>query len=497
VARAERARSKPRARRVLGYARVSSEEQTRGTSLEDQKASVSAYAKSLGLDVARFYVEAESGGQKMLERREQMKALMSDVREGDLVVVAKLDRWSRDVAFSYSSVDKIVAAGADFYLLAERCGPHDDTWDTIFGVHALVARLEHKRIRERTVGTRKLLRDDGCFSEGLVPIGYRRRLGKGQKGKDASGENKNALVVVEHEARAVHRVFSLCIAGRTTREIARLVTIDEPDGTKRALSVAVVKRILHRRTYTGELLDSAGDWIKGRHPAIVDVDTFARAQVALESRRDKTGPRGEGLTSKWILRDVARCGRCGAKCGSVYGRPNATGERPLVYYRCVRKCGPAINVQAIEAIAEPRIVERLEQLRDDLSRPAPASVVPISAASIATRRKQIEQKRERLIEQYTEGDIARDAYKAKLAKLDAELLRLEGEERAGRRDPLADPGARLAALRAVDTIRAAWSKAKPEDKRFIVRQLAEEARLDGRNVTFVWRSVENLEESPD
>lgn len=69
-----------RPRRVIGYARVSSALQALGTSLADQQATITAYAKGRGLDVARFYVEAESAVHEKFERREQMQALMRDVR---------------------------------------------------------------------------------------------------------------------------------------------------------------------------------------------------------------------------------------------------------------------------------------------------------------------------------------------------------------------------------------------------------------------------------
>src|SRR5689334_10577258 len=70
-------------RRVLGYARVSSAEQALGSSLKDQQASIAAYASSRGLKVTQFFVESESGGREKIERREQMQALMRDVRNGD------------------------------------------------------------------------------------------------------------------------------------------------------------------------------------------------------------------------------------------------------------------------------------------------------------------------------------------------------------------------------------------------------------------------------
>src|SRR5690242_9805871 len=103
-----------RPRRVLGYARVSSREQALGSSLQDQQEAIRAYTSARGLIVTRFYVEAESAVHEKIERREQMQALMRDVRPGDLVLCDKLDRWSRDPEFTYGSVRKILSCGASF-----------------------------------------------------------------------------------------------------------------------------------------------------------------------------------------------------------------------------------------------------------------------------------------------------------------------------------------------------------------------------------------------
>lgn len=472
---------------MLGYVRVSTEEQTKGTSLVDQQNAIRAYAKTIGMDIARFFVEAESG---ILERREQIRLLMSDVRAGDLIVVAKLDRWSRDVAFSYSSVDKIVAAGADFYLISERCGPHDDTWDTIFGVHALVAKLEHKRIKERLLGTRRLLRDDGLFSEGKVPLGYQRRFARGQKGAD-----KNALVIVEHEAAAVRAIYAKVLEGYTLREIGRLVVVAMPDGQTRKLTHGTIRRALGRRFYTGEMQNTSGEWIAGKHPAIIDVDTFVRSRDMLGTRR--RAPAGSGRTEGWLLRDVARCALCGSVCGAVYGGRQPDGSYSRVYYLCVRskECGARnVRVEAVEAEAEPLVVARLEALRTELARPPTATVVPVEARSLAERRAHVEQKRARLVEQYTDGDIARDEYKTKLAKHDADLLRLDNEAQAsGRVAPLADPALRRAMLASVEGIRSTWADTSASGRRRIVRRLALAARIaHGQKVEFVWRTPDDL-----
>lgn len=473
-------------RRILAYARVSSEEQAKGSSLQDQQETIRAYAASRGVAVARFYVEAESAVHEKIERREQIRALMGDVRAGDLVVCAKLDRWSRDPEFTYGSVRKILAAGASFYAVDERCDPSTSEGDTALGFRILFAREEHKRIRERMVGTRKLLRDRGLYVEGLPPWGYRRTLPKGTKGPD-----KNVLAIDPDAALLVRRAFAMCIQGASISKIAT------------ALGVArdLVADALRKRVYVGEITNSRGDLIRARHEAIVDAHVFARAQAALDARR-LGGPKPRGTpsqTSGWILRDVAVCGHCGARMSAQYaGRSKRYPTYTRHYYRCSHKCRPGgcVAVREVEALAEPLIVARLEELKEELGRePAPGRAPKVQPDG-SNRKVKLARKRERFIEAFGEGFIDRDELRERLTKIDDETRRLDADEQAAQRpSALTDPRTRRATLREVAAIRRAWTRAQPEARREIVRHLAISAGLVvDKAPAFVWRSAEQLAE---
>src|SRR5688572_29752718 len=88
--------------RAIAYYRVSTERQRRsGLGLEAQKAAVERFAGAEGLGLIGEYIEAESGkGADALDRRPQLAAALAAARTSRCpVIVAKLDRLSRDVAF--------------------------------------------------------------------------------------------------------------------------------------------------------------------------------------------------------------------------------------------------------------------------------------------------------------------------------------------------------------------------------------------------------------
>ncbi len=89
-------------RTLVGYVRVSTSQQGRsGLGLEAQKEALERFAATEGFTLGRVFVEVETGrGSDALERRPQLAAALAEARrQRCAVVVAKLDRLSRDVHF--------------------------------------------------------------------------------------------------------------------------------------------------------------------------------------------------------------------------------------------------------------------------------------------------------------------------------------------------------------------------------------------------------------
>ena len=89
-------------RPIISYLRVSTGKQARsGLGIEAQRAAIARFAVTEGLEVLAEFVEAETGkGSDALDRRPRLgEALAKAKRSKAPVVVAKLCRLSRDVAF--------------------------------------------------------------------------------------------------------------------------------------------------------------------------------------------------------------------------------------------------------------------------------------------------------------------------------------------------------------------------------------------------------------
>ncbi len=89
-------------RRVIAYYRVSTSKQgASGLGLEAQRKAVTDFAQREGFEIVAEHVEVETGkGSDALDRRPVLAAALAEARKiKGAVIVAKLDRLSRDVAF--------------------------------------------------------------------------------------------------------------------------------------------------------------------------------------------------------------------------------------------------------------------------------------------------------------------------------------------------------------------------------------------------------------
>lgn len=155
--------------KIVTYIRVSTDKQGRsGLGLEAQRAAIAAYAKTARAVTVAEYQEVESGRNNA--RPELQKALKHARVTGAKLVIAKLDRLSRNAAFLLN----LQESGVDFTA----CDMPDASPFTV-GIMAVLAQQESKMISERTKAAMQAAKERGkTFGNpnGAAPL---RRAGKG------------------------------------------------------------------------------------------------------------------------------------------------------------------------------------------------------------------------------------------------------------------------------------------------------------------------------
>lgn len=125
--------------RLIGYARVSTEEQN----LDMQ---IDALRRAGVLD-DNLHVEKISAVSK---RRPKLMLALMDAREGDTLVVWKLDRLGRNVVDLHTQVQELEKRGVMFMSLQERIETPTAIGKAFFGLLAVFAQFERDMIVERT-----------------------------------------------------------------------------------------------------------------------------------------------------------------------------------------------------------------------------------------------------------------------------------------------------------------------------------------------------------
>jgi site-specific DNA recombinase len=107
--------------RAALYTRMSSDETT-GLGLEVQERRLREYAAQRGYIVAGLYTDEGVSGFKVPEQRPEAAALLQGVAEGffDVVLVVRLDRWSRNTVAGLMSLQAFAKAGIGFEASDER-----------------------------------------------------------------------------------------------------------------------------------------------------------------------------------------------------------------------------------------------------------------------------------------------------------------------------------------------------------------------------------------
>jgi DNA invertase Pin-like site-specific DNA recombinase len=130
---------------AIGYIRVSTAAQGRsGLGLEAQRAAIARFAEVEGLTISQVFEEVETGsGSDALERRPQLDAALKAARKAKVpVLVAKLDRLSRDVHF----ISGLMSHRVEF-IVAD-LGRQSDPF--VLHLYAALAQKERSMISSRT-----------------------------------------------------------------------------------------------------------------------------------------------------------------------------------------------------------------------------------------------------------------------------------------------------------------------------------------------------------
>lgn len=269
--------------RCAVYTRKSSDEglDQEYNSIDAQRDAGHAYIASQRAEgwipVADDYDDPAFSGGNM--DRPALKRLLEDIEVGkvDIVVVYKIDRLTRSLADFSKMVDVFERQGVSFVSVTQQFNTTTSMGRLMLNILLSFAQFEREvtgeRIRDKISASKK----KGMWMGGIPPLGY-----------DVVNRR---LVPNESEAKLVRHIFKRFVELGSGTLLVRELKLDgvtskswtTQDGRVRhgvRIDKALVYKLLHNRTYLGELRHK-DQWYPAEHLPIVERELWDQAHAIL------------------------------------------------------------------------------------------------------------------------------------------------------------------------------------------------------------------------
>jgi site-specific DNA recombinase len=450
--------------RVATYARVSTEEQKEGQTIDSQVTELERFAADRNWLVIDVY--KDDGWSGALLARPELDRLRDDATKGvfDAVLINDVDRLARDVTH-LGIVKRDLERKGIQVIFRKLPADNSPTQNLMVNILGSFAEFERELIADRTrrgrvhkVEVRKqYLGGNTSYGYNYIPM-------------DQTATGQGILEIAREEAAVVRQMFAwVDVEGLSARRVLNRLNERRISPRKGAQtwSKSSVLRILHNQMYagvwhynkfqsfanesppkgkvyrrhvnSGKKLRQRGEWIPLQlldSLRIVDHAQWLRVQEQLK-RNTAFSPRNE--KHSYLLKSLVQCGGCGSR---YVGEP-CHGK---FYYRCIRRCKrcPTVREEVLnkavwgairDAILNPAIIaDQIEQRMSDVT--AQAQTIEESAHEAERALGQIQSEETRLIEAYRLEALSPAQLGSELEKLSARRRSIETAQETVNREQL-------------------------------------------------------------
>lgn len=426
----------------FAYIRVSTVKQgEHGSSLQEQRSAIEAYAARQGLAIGEWFEERETAAKLGRTKFNSMIGRLGR-REAAGVVIHKIDRSARNLR-DWARLGDLMDKGIDVRFAHESLDLGSRGGRLAADIQAVVAADYVRNLREEV---RKGI--NGRLAQGMyplpAPLGY----------KDMGGGKPKAVDPVA--GPLVRKAFELYGSGRFTIDELRIEMTKRGLRNKRGSPIALTSmwHVLRNPFYMGLIHIARTDrTYDGAHRPIVTKSAFDRAQAVMSGRSYIRGGKHDFAFSRLI-----KCLGCGR---SLIGEL----QKGHTYYRCHTAACRGTSLRETDVQSEFRtLCSHLTldkgELRDLADLQAAAKEGDAAERAGALNQAKLSLGRcddllNRLTDAFLDGSVERELFEARKAKLLA--------ERRGYLDAINRPpkeGRGLAALKKLELGNAALQQAE-------------------------------------
>ncbi|WP_075809883.1 recombinase family protein [Clostridium perfringens] len=341
------------------YIRKSVKGDDNSISLEAQTEVIKNYFK----EKCNFTIYKDDGFSGGNTNRPAFKQLMSDsaMNKFDAVACYKLDRIARNTLDFLTTFNTLKEYGVDLICVEDKYDPSTPAGRMMMTLLASLAEIERENIKQRVKDSMIKLAREGRWTGGTAPFGYRIININGGKYLELVDEdnikyifnefvNGKGILKLSREfncnkqniSRVLHSITYLqssIEANKYLDKVLNYEVVGTPNGCG-YLPYGNYKNVNGRKVKnTGNKLATVS-----KHKAVIDLDTFIKAQNRLKTFEGNPAPR---ISSKSFLAQMVEC-RCGSNMLIALGRKRKDGSRKNYFY-CPNKCGnKMIDIEKLE-----------------------------------------------------------------------------------------------------------------------------------------------------
>ncbi len=358
---------------AVGYCRVSTDKQ-REESIDHQKREIQKYADENNIKIINWYVDHGYSG--TTDKRPDFQRMLRDSakRNFNLVLVWKLDRFSRDIYSGAIAKHILRDNGVELFSVIERI---DNTpqGKLIEGMLEQMNQFYVANLAQNVLGGMKENAYHG-YSIGSCTYGYRLTPKLDENGNVVNrtchgGKTKPINVYTLHpkNSEAVKLIFEMFLAGANREMIlTRLKTLGYKNAKGKDFQPTHIDKILRNERYTGVyiMVCNQGKQVnymsreiirtEGGLPKIIEKEDFDKVQQMLDARKHR--PNSNSAVD-YLLTGKMFCGECG---GAFTGSTHFKKGQPYFYYRCGRNHPDCKMVSIRKEAIEDFVIEEIKKI---------------------------------------------------------------------------------------------------------------------------------------
>ena len=469
--------------RAALYARVSSEEQVEGYSIDAQRRAFHTFAKDKNWDAYQEYIdEGKSARSDNINKRPAFKDMVTDALSGrfDVLIVHKLDRFARNLRITLEYFDKLSKADVSFVSINENMD-----FSTPWGRLALtmlggLAQFYSDNLSLETKKGWNERREQGLYC-GALPFGAM----KGEDGVPITDMQERMISVDGREVivrnyEGLKMAFELSAQGKSDREVAMALNAlgYRTTGTHGSVpfSKDTLKDMLKNKFYIGYISDGNGGWLEAQHDAFITEELWNQVQESRE--RNRKAPRNRPASA--TISSLAGITFCWYCKGRIHVGTTKSGKRRMLCYNRAKGWSCPQKSTLLE-VYEYQVEKYLETfyIPEDYQAKILEAHGKLQAAysGIETERVALEARLERIKKLYSWGDMTEKDYLTEKDRIVRKLQTLT---------PRSEQSLVLGQL--ADFLRSvvvAWKEANQDQRNRLARQLFDEIWVKDKQVIAV------------